>query len=341
MVSTRRPGPTVFARGWWSRAALLSVLIMAAALVVDLEWRDPISPAQSRSPYGQFQATDAERGLDELANFAYLVPTLEALPPAPQATPTPVATSQLVELPLDALAPDAAAYLSTREGTVGAAVVAPDRGAIYSANGDELFPMASLAKLVIMLTVMDRATREDGDLTQGEYELLEAAITVSDNDAADVLWRDIGGAKAITAFLQQHGLTGIHPDPDGYWGLSLGTAHDVALLLARLVQGEILDDPMRRTAIDLMGRVEPDQWWGVVAGPWDHATISTTMGVKNGWYPSVDGWWINSAGFFLSAGRQAGYSMVVMTKDQPTFDYGVETIETIAAWVHTALCGCI
>jgi len=220
-------------------------------------------------------------------------------------------------------------------------VVVPGRGAIYSANGEELFPMASLAKLVIMVTVMDRAIREDRTLTQREYDLVEAIITISDNDAADVLWREAGGARAITAFLRQHGLTGIHPDPDGYWGLSLGSARDVALLLAKLVQGEILDDSMRRTAIDLMTRVEPDQWWGVVAGPWGHATPSIAMGLKNGWYPTLDGWWINSAGLFLPANRQAGYSMVIMTKDQPTFDYGVETIEVAATWIHTALCGCV
>ena len=60
------------------------------------------------------------------------------------------------------------------------------------------------------------------------------------------------------------------------------------------------------------------------------------MHVKNGWVPRpTHGWRIHSIGSFTGSG--GGYSIVVLTQDNPTMDYGVTTIERIARVIHRDL----
>jgi hypothetical protein len=84
--------------------------------------------------------------------------------------------------------------------------------------------------------------------------------------------------------------------------------------------------------LDLMARVIPDQRWGVPAG----APTSLTVHVKNGWLPLLShGWRIHSIGTFT--GRGGGYSIVVLTQDNPTMAYGINTIEAIARVINRDL----
>jgi len=58
--------------------------------------------------------------------------------------------------------------------------------------------------------------------------------------------------------------------------------------------------------------------------------------VKNGWAPrATHGWRINSLGVFTSPG--SNYRMAVLTEDNTTKAYGVETIQRIAEVVHRDL----
>jgi len=55
--------------------------------------------------------------------------------------------------------------------------------------------------------------------------------------------------------------------------------------------------------------------------------------VKNGWMPlAPHGWRINSVGCFT--GRDDHYSIVVLTQNNPSLAYGVDTIEAIARAIH-------
>jgi beta-lactamase family protein len=104
------------------------------------------------------------------------------------ATETGTPHAALAEQPLESLSPGAADYAASRAEVVGVAVVVPDRGVVYAFNGDEPFPMASVAKVAILAAVLDRSQREDRELTGREKSLLEPMITVSDNDSATELW---------------------------------------------------------------------------------------------------------------------------------------------------------
>lgn len=256
----------------------------------------------------------------------------------PRAIP-PATTDGLVEHPLDELSQEATAYMATRDGPIGVAVVVPSRGAIYTANGDQLFHMASVAKVAIMVTVMDKAVQEGRGLTEREIALLEPMITVSDNNAATALWYEVGGAEGVGAYLRSIDLTTIEPNALNCWGASYAPAKEVALLLAKLANDEILDEPSRALALELMSRVDPSQSWGAIAGVPDLRPDGTLIGIKDGWYPADCGWWVNSAGVILPGNDKPAYTIAVLTAEQSSLGYAIETIEGIAELLHGELHG--
>jgi len=243
----------------------------------------------------------------------------------------------LVDQPLDDLSNDAAAYAKTRPGAVGVAVVVPDRGVVYTCGGDERFALDSLMKVPILAAELHRAQQQGRALTDHEQYLLQVMITVSDNDATMELWDDLGGGTALHTYLDSIGLPLIQPDPYGYWGDSQASARDVALLLAKLSWGDILDPSSRDVALSLLSDVVPEQRWGVTAGLPAEMPQGTVIGVKNGWYPEDDGWSMNTAGLILPGDNRSGYAIAVLTSAQPTFESGIETTEGIAARVNTAM----
>jgi len=254
------------------------------------------------------------------------------------ATPAPAAsTAELKELPLSDLSPEAVAYLEGREGPAGVAVAVPSSGAVYTWNGHEKFHMASIAKVGIMLAVMDQASKADRQLTEEELSYLRPMITVSDNETASILWNRIGGGQAVEDYLRSIGLTEVDPNKETCWGASYASAHDMALLFAKLALGEILDDETRRVAIDLLQQVDPSQTWGVIAAAPDERPDGTIVGVKDGWYPADCGWWVNSAGMLLPATDKPAYTMAVLTGQQSSWEYGIETIESVGRMVHERL----
>ena len=261
--------------------------------------------------------------------------------PAPTATAAPVAlnTDSYIELPLSDLSPDAAAYLETRDGPISVSVVVPERGAIYTWNGHEMLHMASVAKLGIMLTLMQQAIDAGRSLTGDELATLTPMITVSDNETASQLWDAIGGGEAIDAYMRSIGLDEVIGNKYASWGASYASSHDIALLLAKLARGEILDEQMRATALGLLSQVDPSQAWGVTAAAPEVLPGGTVIGVKDGWYPADCGWWVNSAGAILPSNGATAYTMAVLTAEQSTWEYGIETIETVGGYVHAALHG--
>jgi hypothetical protein len=80
-----------------------------------------------------------------------------------------------------------------------------------------------------------------------------------------------------------------------------------------------------------MAAVIPAQRWGVPAG----APANVTVHVKNGWLPFPSLWVINSIGDFTQ--RAGAYSIAVLTRDNPSLAYGVDTIERVASPVNRGL----
>lgn len=136
-------------------------------------------------------------------------------------------------------------------GKTGIAVQRIDGEWTVSRRGDDLFPQQSVSKFWVALTVLDaidqgrmrfdqkvRIGREDltvfyqpmaarvpkdGALFLTVRELIEIAITGSDNTANDSLLRTVGGPQAVRAFISSKGLGAIRFGP-GERLLQSGTA---------------------------------------------------------------------------------------------------------------------
>lgn len=196
-------------------------------------------------------------------------------------------------------------------------------------HGARRFDSASVVKVTILGALLRKALDHHRYLTATEDAEASAMITRSDNDAASALWSELG-PKYLRHFLALAGMKHTVLGAAGYWGLTKITAHDeVALLRLLLHNNPVLDLPSRRYALGLMAQVTASQRWGVPAG----APGRLTVHVKNGWMPlAPHGWRINSIGCFT--GHHGGYSIVVLTQNNPTLGYGIATIEAIARTIH-------
>jgi hypothetical protein len=193
------------------------------------------------------------------------------------------------------------------------------------------FYAASVIKVTIMSALLRKAQEQHRRLTRAEKSLAWLMITQSDNNAATALWNDVGIPR-MQHFLNLAGMK--QTELSQAWGLTLITAHDEGLLLTLLSQpNKILSQPNRIYVRYLMAHVISSQRWGVPAG----APRSVQVHVKNGWLPYPPGgpWEINSLGIFTAPHRV--YLMAVLTYDNPSMPYGIDTIELAAQVMHRDL----
>lgn len=230
------------------------------------------------------------------------------------------------------MATDIRNALRGRLSTVALRVEDRSKQLTCSLNTRMHFDSASVVKVIILGTLLRMAETQHRHLTKHEVALATAMITESDNDAASALWAEVGRGR-LQYFLGRAKMTETQLGPGGYWGLTLITAHDEALLLKLLMYPNTVLTPASRTfALNLMARVIPSQRWGVPAG----APADLTVHVKNGWLPlATHGWRIHSIGCFT--GHHRGYTIVVLTEDNPTMQYGINTIQAAAEVIHRQL----
>jgi Beta-lactamase enzyme family len=194
------------------------------------------------------------------------------------------------------------------------------------------FDSASVVKVTILSALLRKLEQEHRSLTAEQRELATEMITVSDNDAASTLWAETG-RPSLQHFLDLAGMKETDLGPGGYWGLTEITAHDELTLLKLLTsKNSVLTTANRDYVLGLMARVVSYERWGVPAG----APTDVTVHVKNGWLPlATHGWRINSIGSFSGHGKN--YMIVVLTDDNPTMAYGVDTVQGIAEVINHAL----
>jgi beta-lactamase class A len=238
----------------------------------------------------------------------------------------------------DPLGTAAASYLSSRTGTVLAAVYDVKTGQTWRLGQGQPQAEASVVKLDVLEALLAERGG-DGGLSASDASLATQMIEDSDNTAATSLWYEVGGASRIRVFNAEAGLTQTTPSPcvicAGFswpgWGLSTTTPADQIALLRRLITpSSLLTDAERDYALSLLENVTPSQRWGVSGG----VPAQVTVALKNGWLPltGADGdWQINSVGWISGGGRN--YLMAVLVTGNPTEQYGIDTIDQLSAMV--------
>jgi len=183
--------------------------------------------------------------------------------------------------------------------------------------------------VTLLAALLRRLKEEHRYLPSAQRTVTTEMITESNNSAASALWAEVGH-PALQHFLDVAKMRQTVLGQDGYWGLTLITAHDETTLLKVLTgKNSVLDSASRKYELSLMARVIPSQRWGVPAG----APAYVTVHVKNGWLPYPgDDWHINSIGSF--SGHQRNYMIVVLTANNPSMTYGVDTVQDVAEVIN-------
>jgi len=240
----------------------------------------------------------------------------------------------------DPFGPAAASYVSTRAGTVLAAVYDLGTGQTWSLGAGQPQAEASVVKLDVLETLLaERAGTSPAGLSASDQGLAQQMIEDSDNDAATSLWYEVGGAAKIRSFNVAVGLKSTAPSScvvcAGFawpgWGLTTTVPTDqIALLRELVLPGPLLTGAERRYALSLMENVTPAQRWGVSGG----VPPQVTVALKNGWLPldsARDDWQVNSVGWISGDGRD--YLVAVLTTGNPTEQYGIDTIDQLAVTI--------
>ena len=260
-------------------------------------------------------------------------PAAAAAATASSPAPRPAASQH------DPLGSAAASYVSTRDGVVLAAVYDLRTGQTWRFGQGQPQDEASVVKLDVLETLLAERGRNGTELSTGDRTLAEQMIEDSDNDAATSLWDEVGGASGIRSFNTSAGLADTVPSacvncpgfPWPGWGLTTTIPGDQLTLLRTLVEpNSLLTNTERDYALSLMENVTPDQRWGVSGGVPAQATVA----LKNGWLPlnsANNNWQINSVGWISGSGRD--YLIAVLTTGNPTEQYGIDTIDQLAAMV--------
>ncbi|ROR55393.1 beta-lactamase class A [Luteococcus japonicus] len=198
-------------------------------------------------------------------------------------------------------------YTASRSGSVALAYRSMGSSTIYShVKGSATNVTASIVKVAVMATVMDKAQREGRALSSWEKSQMVPMIRYSDNAATTRLWNHVGRGPAVGAVLGKMGLRQTTPGYAGYWGLTVTSAPDQVVLMDHFSRANpVINNTNRAYGLSLMRSVASDQDWGVTSGPGDD------IAVKNGWLPRSDGWHVNSIGY--SHKTPVPYSVAALT----------------------------
>lgn len=116
-------------------------------------------------------------------------------------------------------------------GRIGVAAIDLATGKVVSVLGNQRFPLASTSKIAIVATFLDGVDRGRWNLddqfplmvtstregrSMSGRQLIELAITRSDNQAADGLLRVVGGTDAVNAWVRRAGIQQFSMDRDIY-----------------------------------------------------------------------------------------------------------------------------
>jgi hypothetical protein len=232
--------------------------------------------------------------------------------------PVPLTAERLGATPTRGEIRAASDYAAGRYGLVSFATV-DSLGRLRGRDINHLYPGASVVKTMVMAAELRRLVEAGDPVDPATRSLLSAMIRSSDNDAADAIYARVGDA-GLVAVAERVGMTGF--EIAGHWGNAQVRAADMARLFADL--DRLLPRRHREFGLGLLGSITAAQSWGIppaAAGRW-------AVRFKGGWLP--DKALVHQAGELRERGGPREISIAVLTDEQPSHGYGVETVRGVA-----------
>ena len=181
--------------------------------------------------------------------------------------------------------------MADKTADVGVAALDLNTGESLSIKGDTPFPMASTVKVAIAalyLSQVDHGQKTLDDTIRGESvrSLMGKMLIYSDNRAADVLFKDVGGPHAVHRWLVDNGIQGVRvdrtiaqllADKRDLWDTrDSSTPKAMVELLRRLYKGDLISPSSRNYLLGVMAKCHTGKnrmKWLLPAGtPVEHKT---------------------------------------------------------------------
>ncbi|USN96782.1 MAG: serine hydrolase [Candidatus Nomurabacteria bacterium] len=196
------------------------------------------------------------------------------------------------------------------------------------------FDTASIVKLSTLENLLLQSQTSGQPITPNQKAIAAEMIENSDNDAASILWNEVGDAPAMDDYWHQIGAVSTTAATGGNWGNTQTTAIDQLKVVNAVAYAGTPLSPLSvesgTVANELMDNVVPDQRWGVSGG----VPSDMPVKLKNGWFPDAftanaysdtDDWTINSIGY-----TKGKYAIAVLTRGNPTMQDGIKTTEDLS-----------
>ena len=208
-------------------------------------------------------------------------------------------------------------FADARAGRISFAVV-DERGEMHASHPDRVHNSASVVKALFMIALLREPGVRHDDLTASERALLQPMIQRSDNQAANAVYSRVGepALYRLAADL----------DPDHFttqptWGLTTITAGSQARFFSRIQN--YIPKRHRAYAMHLLANIVPSQRWGIPPVAPKHWKLH----FKGGW-SGAPSWRVNQVMLLRRPPR--GFSVAILTREQPSKDYGKESIQGVA-----------
>jgi len=239
-----------------------------------------------------------------LAATAFAAPPLEAAPKA-NSHPWPQR--------IDA----AERFADERSGTVSFAVI-DEGGELRGDHVDRVHNSASVVKVMFMVALLRQPEVRDDALSSSERGLIGPMIKRSDNASATAIYNRVGEG-ALYELADDAGMDRFTTQP--VWGLSEITPREQASFFLRLER--YVPKRHRAYALKLLTKIVPSQRWGIPPA----APNGWTLHFKGGWSGRPN-WRVNQV--MLLRKQQQRFAIAILTRDQPSKNYGEKTIEGVA-----------
>ncbi len=209
-------------------------------------------------------------------------------------------------------------FADGRTGVVSLAVVNSE-GSLRGERENRRYAAASVVKAMLLAAEVRRLKKAGEGIDSTTDSLLTSMITLSDNGAADSIYARVGD-QGLFDVAHRAGMERF--TVAGHWGNAQITAADMARFFGDL--DHALVRKHREYAKGLLGSVVETQSWGIPAAAGDRWAVR----FKGGWLP--DHALVHQAAELRERDGKRKLAIVVLTDDQPSFTYGIESVRGVA-----------
>ncbi len=209
--------------------------------------------------------------------------------------------------------------LADRDGYNAFAVV-DSSGHEFGLNAHRTYVSASVTKSMLLVAYLRALAADHDTLGPSSEHLLYPMIHVSDNGAASAVWRRVGddGLMSVARAAGMHDFS-----LGANWANESMSPADMARFF--YMMDSLIPRRFRGYARDLLSGIDPDESWGIPAA----ARPSWRVYFKGGWRLTGDGQLVSQVGRLERRGRRI--AIAVMTVEDPSMEYGEETIENVTS----------